>query len=72
MVEVDLYISAYSCLMGDQTRMSQYVEVVLAWLRKQSDPWILICPVISFHQQLPSRQMLVHVDDSMTSASTGG
>ena len=37
MVEVNLYISAYSCLMTDQTRMSQYVEVVLAWLRKQSD-----------------------------------
>ena len=38
MVEVDLYISAYSCLMADQTRMSQYVEVVLAWPQKQSDP----------------------------------
>jgi hypothetical protein len=38
MLEVDLYISAYSCLMADQTRMSQYVEVVLAWLWKQSDP----------------------------------
>jgi hypothetical protein len=38
MVEVDLYISAYSCLMADQTRTSQYVEVVLGWLRKQSDP----------------------------------
>jgi hypothetical protein len=38
MVEVDLYISAYSCLMADQTWTSQYVEVVLAWLWKQSDP----------------------------------
>ena len=32
MIEVDLYISAYSCLMADQTWTSQYVEVVLAWL----------------------------------------
>jgi hypothetical protein len=37
-VNLDLYISAYSCLMGDQTRMSQYVEVVLDWPQKQSDP----------------------------------
>jgi hypothetical protein len=32
MAGLDLYISAYSCLMADQTRTSQYVEVVLAWL----------------------------------------
>jgi hypothetical protein len=37
MVEADLYISAYRCLMADQTRTAQYVEVVLAWLLKQSD-----------------------------------